>query len=211
MTDLRTMYPDDVPASAPAPHAGQPDRQADRTDLILYPNDQPDALAQPPRAPVRPDAGEEPPAISYDEAADFDPTGANSFFNQAALAALKEGDHERSAELDQAGKALVDDMKAAGTPAAVFNEALAAFNEADADNFTEDQRAQMAEATMADLRADFGPTLDADLSAARALIADLDKLTPGLIASLEASGAGNNPRLIRTAIEEAKRRGYGRK
>ena len=101
MTDLRSMYPDDVPASAPAPHAGQPDRQTDQTDAILYPNDQPKAAAQPPRAPVRPDAGEEAPEISYDDAADFDPTGANSFFNQAALAALKEGDRERSAELDR--------------------------------------------------------------------------------------------------------------
>ena len=100
-------------------------------------------------------------------------------------------------------------MKAAGTPAAAFNEVLAAFNEADADNFTPDQRAQMAEATMAELQADFGSTLDADLNAARQLIADLDKLTPGLIDSLEASGAGNNPRLIRTAISEARRRGYG--
>lgn len=55
--------------------------------------------------------------------------------------------------------------------------------------------------------ADEGVT-SADLNAARAFISDLEKIAPGTIRSLEATGAGNDPRLIRKAVAEAKRRGY---
>ncbi|PZX39381.1 hypothetical protein LY56_02914 [Roseinatronobacter thiooxidans] len=213
MTDLRSMYPDDVPASAPAsaPHAGQSDRQPDRTERVLYPEEHSTGATQPQRPEKRAAASdEEPAALSYEDSASFDDTTAKSFFNQAALAALQEDDRERSAELDQAGKALVADMKDAGTPSSVFNEALAAYNESASDGFTQEQRDEMAEATMKELQASYGSTFESDLNAARALIADLDKLTPGLIDSLEATNAGNSPRLIKAAIAEAKRRGYGR-
>jgi hypothetical protein len=47
----------------------------------------------------------------------------------------------------------------------------------------------------------------ADLNTARAFVGDLDIVAPGTIASLQLSGAGNDPRLIRAAIKEAQRRG----
>lgn len=51
----------------------------------------------------------------------------------------------------------------------------------------------------------------AEAEAARALIRDLDLVPPGLIHSLNASGAGNHPKIIKAAIAEARRRGYGRR
>jgi hypothetical protein len=49
---------------------------------------------------------------------------------------------------------------------------------------------------------------EGDLSAARAFIRDLDAVSPGLIDSLHFSGAGNDAKLVRAAIKEARRRGY---
>jgi hypothetical protein len=49
---------------------------------------------------------------------------------------------------------------------------------------------------------------DADINLARRFVADLETVSPGTIATLERTGAGNDLRLIRKAIAEAKRRGY---
>ena len=46
-----------------------------------------------------------------------------------------------------------------------------------------------------------------NLGAARRLIDHPEERAPGNKASLEFSGAGNDPRLIRLAIKEARRRG----
>lgn len=214
MTDLNALYPDDVPSGhAPARSAGPVARQADGAEAVLYPDDQPKDAgpSQRPAARAKPQGDDEPATLTYADAAKFDPTEANSMFTQRALAAMQEGDRDNAAEWSAAGQALVADMKAAGTDHAVFNEALRAFNEADGEALSEDQRAERAEATMAELVADYGATLDADLALARRLIRDLDAtVAPGLIASLEASGAGSHPKLIRAAITEARRR-YGRR
>jgi hypothetical protein len=49
---------------------------------------------------------------------------------------------------------------------------------------------------------------DADINIARRFVADLEAVAPGTIATLERTGAGNDLRLIRKAVAEAKRRGY---
>ncbi|MGB3271344.1 MAG: hypothetical protein WBA66_00405 [Xanthobacteraceae bacterium] len=58
------------------------------------------------------------------------------------------------------------------------------------------------------VRSEFGATADSDLKAAQAFIRDLDTIAPGTIDSLDRTGAGNDMRLIRAAIKEAKRRNY---
>ncbi|WP_296424958.1 hypothetical protein [Yoonia sp.] len=212
MTDLNSLYPDDQPA--PAPDARPAHRPSDTTEAVLYPDDHPKDAA-PVRRQTRQekhDTGSKDSAeLSYEDSAAFNAAETDAFFNQAALAALQDGDSERSAELGQAGKSLVADMKAAGTPAEVLNEALRAYNETAGDGFSEDQRAEMAEATMAELQSEHGPAIESDLNAARAFIQDMEQVAPGLIRSLEATGAGNNKKLIATVILEAKRRGYGRR
>ena len=217
MTDLNALYPDDqpkrqsAPAPAPASQSRQPQREPD-ADALLYPDDQPKgAPAQ--RQAQRPSAadGYEPATLTYADQAPFDPAPLTSFFDQAALAAMQEGNRDHANEISQSGKAMVADMKAAGTPADLLKSALHAYHESASEGLNEDQQAEVAQATVAELQAEYGPTFERDLGAARALIEDLEKVTPGLIESLEATGAGNNPKLIRAAIKEAARRGYGRR
>lgn len=218
---LSILYPNDTPSTVPPAYhqaavaaatsrlAGQGQPQKDHA-AALYPDDLPkDAKpAQPaPAAQAKGETGKDDPAtLTYDkDAAPFDPSAVNSFFDQAALAALQEGEKERSAELGQASKALVAEFSAAGTPTETVSEALRAFQDAAYSGVTE-----APEAIMANLATEFGPTLETDLAAARSLIADLDLVAPGLVASLNATGAGNDPRIIRAAIREARRRGYGK-
>lgn len=210
MTDLTSLYPDDQPKAHSFPSSApltRPARQPDATEAVLYPNDQPKTDA-PQRQAQRLSAtdGDEPATLTYGDKASFDATQATSFFDQHAIAAMQEGDQERSAELGQAGKALVRDFKSAGADASVLNEALRAYNETAGEYLSEDQRMDLAETTMAQLQAELGPNLESDLALARQLIEWLDQQVPGLKASLEGSGAGNDPRIIKAAIREAKRR-----
>jgi hypothetical protein len=62
--------------------------------------------------------------------------------------------------------------------------------------------------TMPLIQAEYGDGYMDDISAAQAFIRDLEVIAPGTIASLERTGAGNDPRLVRSAIKEARRRGY---
>lgn len=209
MTDLQSLYPDDMPqARQPAPQA-RPSRP-DTAAAVLYPDDRP--AGQTARLPARTKPvgrdGDQP-ALTYSDAGKFDETSASSMFNTRALAAQQDGNAENASEWLAAGQALVGDMKAAGTPADDFSAALRAFNEADSETLTPEQHAERYEASIAQLQAELGPNLDADLALARQLIARLDQQAPGLIASLEATGAGNDPKLIKLAIKEARRR-YGR-
>lgn len=102
------------------------------------------------------------------------------------------------------------DFRAAGASSDDVREALDIVREHQGNTVAGPVSAEKLEAaytsTMAVL-ADEGVT-DADLNAARAFISDLEMIAPGTIQSLEATGAGNDPRLIRKAISEAKRRGY---
>lgn len=200
------LYPDDAPAATPP---AQTQRQhSDPMSRQPAPADR-QAQHQTDRSETARD--DQPVSLTYAEDTHFDETAANSMFNQRALAAKQDGNDENAAEWSAAGEALVADFKAAGADHSVFNEALSAFNEADSETLTPEQHAEKYEASMAELQAELGPNLEADLAAARRLIEHLDQQAPGLIASLQYTGAGNHPKLIRAAIAEAKRRGYGRR
>ncbi len=202
MTDLNALYPDDVPSGpAPARSAGPVTRQVGATEAVLYPDDQPKDAAR-----AKPQGDDEPATLTYADAAKFDARELTSFFDQTALAAIQDGDRERAAELGQAGKALVDEFATAGTPSETVSDALRAYQDAAYSGVTE-----APEAIMAQLSQEFGPSLEADLAAARQLIIELDRKAPGLIDDLNATGAGNDPRIIRAAISEARRRGLGRR
>lgn len=218
---LSILYPDDRPSTTPPAYhqaavaaatarlAGQGQPEKDSA-AALYPNDLPkDAQAAQPAPAAQAKAegeADDPATLTYKDAAPFDAREITSFFDQSALTAIQEGDKERAAELGQAGKALVAEFSAAGTPSETVNDALRAFNDAAYSGVTE-----APETIMANLATEFGPTLETDLAAARSLIADLDLVAPGLVASLNATGAGNDPRIIRAAILEARRRGYGKR
>lgn len=201
MTDLAALYPNDPPRVEKEPPAAPGSAQAQ-----LYPHGQPKDAKPAPAGKADTEATLYPNEKSA--AAVFGETEATSFFGGEALKAVSDGDRERAAALSDAGKSLLADMKAAGTPSGDFSEALTVIRSQDYGTQTEEGRARLANEAMTALRAELGDSLTSDLDKARAFIAHLEQRAPGTIASLEATGAGNDPRLIRLAIREAKRRGF---
>lgn len=149
------------------------------------------------------------------DTADGDKKAADSFTNMMGdyrLSAIKDGDEARGNELQQASATLLDDVKQSGGLATDLAEALGLVH-AGMDRFgaatPEELEASQAKA-MDLLTSEYGgdaAKMGADLASARRLIEHVEKKAPGTMASLEYSGAGNDPRLIKLAIKEAKRRG----
>lgn len=136
------------------------------------------------------------------------------FFDGHRMDALKDGDDGRAEALQSASGALLDDVRASGGLAADLAEALG-YVRSNLDRpfglAASEAELQAGESkAMGELANEYrGDTvrLSADLGAARRLIDHLEERAPGTKASLEFSGAGNDPRLIRLAIKEARRRG----
>ena len=135
----------------------------------------------------------------------------SGFLESYSLGAFSEGDKERGEALKAAKAALTDDFRTAGTDARDVEDAFAILREAN-DHIVppspEKIEADMA-AGLATLQSELGPSYESDIAAARALIRDLEVVAPGTVASLEHNGAGNDLHLVRAAIKEARRRGYG--
>jgi hypothetical protein len=144
--------------------------------------------------------------------AEADADLADLFFDGFAASAMGDGDKERADAFGQSRDALIADAKAAGTDSKEFASALDIVRERQGDTVagpvSEERLARDFEASMTGLRAEFGERLDGDLAAAQAFIRDLETVSPGVIRSLESTGAGNDSRLIRIAMREARRRGY---
>ena len=123
------------------------------------------------------------------------------------MAALQDGDTERAEALEAATASLSENFKTAGTPAEELREAFDIVR----------QSAGLSPPTPEEREASYAKGMeavqsegisDADLIAARRFIRDLETVSPGVVASLNAHGAGNDPKLIRAAVREARRRGY---
>lgn len=216
------LYPDDQPKgpvavpqwqvverdAATARLMGAGRRVAEREDVAaaLYPDEQAKSAGE------ANDQGTDPAEARYPDEGQpegtFQEGAVGSFFTQHALSALQDGDRTRADDLQAASQALVSDAKHHGSAAEDVAEALKVVNEASGDNLPPEVHEERRTAAMATLEAEMGGNLPADLSRAQRFIRDLDKLIPGTIASLERSGAGNDVRLIKIAVKEAKRRGY---
>lgn len=143
---------------------------------------------------------------------DFDSTSAADFFDGFANSAVADGDVDRAQALNAAGEALIDDARTAGTQAADLTAALDIVRERQGDTVaapSEEKRGEEFASSMAAIQAECGEDYLHDLGAAQAFIRDLEIIAPGTIASLNHTGSGNDIRLIRAAIKEARRRGYG--
>lgn len=219
----RILFPSDAPAGqqrAPdwfaAQQAGATARlmgsgKAAGDDLAasLFPNE---AKAGGEKLPA--DASGDPAKALFPTDGDhFEDRQARGFFNSFAVSASGDGDSARAEAIRSAGDALIADAKSAGTDARELASALDIVRERQGDTIAEITPEKLEAdfaSSMATLEVEFGDSLASDLAAARAFILDLDKLAPGTIDTLNRTGAGNDPRLIRKAIAEAKRRGYGR-
>jgi hypothetical protein len=145
-----------------------------------------------------------------DKAASFDAQAVTEIFDGFANSAISDNDGgERARAIGAAKDGLIADAKAHGMDATELSEAMAVVKERQADSIVEPtpEQAEQRMTEALDVCRDEGIT-DADLGLARRFIADLEVVSPGTIATLERSGAGNDLRLIRAAIKEARRRGY---
>lgn len=123
------------------------------------------------------------------------------------LSAHADGDTERAEALGHATQALAADFSANDTDASDLKEAFEIVrHSAGLMPPTLEEREVSFTSGMAAVQ-DAGIN-DSDLNAARAFIRDLETVSPGVVASLNAHGAGNDIRLIRKAVAEARRRGY---
>lgn len=207
------------------------------TDLdaasILFPNDVPKAPAAPPEwysvqrtaaenrlmgnhgseaKPAAPagEQGDDPAAMLFkDDAArkgiDYERVVGNEL-DQVTLDAIKDDDQERVGALRAATAALTDEFRSSGAPPEEVAEAFQILRDRPMTEPTPEEREEHFQWAVAALQHD--GVSDAELNAARAMIRDYEQIAPGTIASLEAYGAGNDPKLIKLVIAQAKRRGY---
>ncbi|MEH2574433.1 hypothetical protein [Bradyrhizobium sp. AZCC 1708] len=149
-------------------------------------------------------------ALFKDDATDAGATEVKDILGGFANSAISDNDGgERARAIEAARDRLLADAKAHGMDTSDLAEAMAIVKERQADSITEPTLEQAAQAMAAGLEACRAENIsDADLGIARRFISDLEVVAPGTIATLERTGSGNDIRLIRKAIAEAKRRGY---
>lgn len=188
-------------AGSPASPAGPATR--------LFPNEA--AKADDARNPAGSDAENAADKLFPEDAKKFDDAFAKDFFSGFSASAAADGDIERAQALNSAGEALIANARTAGMDAAELTSALDIVRERQGDTIapltSERMEAEFASG-MAAIQTEYGDGYMNEVNAARSFIRDMEIIAPGTIASLERTGAGNDPRLIRTAIKEARRRGY---
>lgn len=211
------LFPNDVPAASrqsmshPDPTDTRVARQnVDDAAARMFPND--GKSSDPAQSPA---GGADPANVLFkDDIIQFDAKPVATFISGFANSALADGDVDRALELNAAGESLVANFQDAGTDSGDVAEALAIVRERQGDTvagpLSEERLAEEYDRGMNALLETYpdSAALHDDISKAQAFIRDLEKVAPGTIASLEATGAGSDPRLIRAAIKEAKRRGY---
>jgi hypothetical protein len=193
------LFPTDATGQAPAPQrpAAPQTKPNDPTAANLFPTE-----------------GQKPQRMSDEGFQDLQTyEGAKAvtgYIDGFAGSAIADGDTERARELQAAGAALTQNFAKAGTDPADLTEAFGILRERHADTafgpVSEEKLVADYNATMSSL-AEEGVSI-ADIDAARKFIADLELVAPGTMLTLEATGAGNDARLIRKAIAEARKRGY---
>lgn len=215
------LFPSDAPAGSAPPEWFKAEQAAATARLMgahkpaaddaaarMFPGDAPKGEQASKPAASDADMAEK---LFPDDANHFDEKPIAGFFNGFAVSAAGDGDSERAQALNAAGEALIADARKAGTNSAELSAALDVVRERQGDTIgpISDEKLEADFASgMEAVRSEFGATADSDLKAAQAFIRDLDTIAPGTIDSLNRTGAGNDMRLIRAAIKEAKRRGY---
>lgn len=124
----------------------------------------------------------------------------------AVLDAIKNGEPERADDLHVAIDGLTQNFAKAGTDREEITEAFRivkgdSLELPSAEQIEADYQKRLQELP------ELGISHD-DLRIARQLISDLETVSPGVKRTLEISGKGNDPKLIRMVVAEAKRRKY---
>lgn len=207
------LFPSDAPAGA-VPLSRQVQstiEQQTNPASLVFPNE---SAPPPPETNPKDDAADRLFRSDTGAAEARAASEVESFFGGHRLDAIKDRQDDRAEALQVAGQELLADVKASGGLAADLAEAIGFVRENMDRPFGLAATAEQLQASeartmdaLAEEYAGDASRMQADLNAARRLIDHLEAKAPGTKASLAHSGAGNDPRLIRLAIKEARRRG----
>ncbi|KRR27501.1 hypothetical protein [Bradyrhizobium retamae] len=199
---------------------------------LLFPNDapkpqQPPAVSAPavadaskavsPASPAGPVAATKPDDVAAklfkDDAVDSNAKAVTEILGGFAASAIGDGDGgERARAIEAAGDGLIADAMASGTDTKELFAVVNVIHELQANSLTEPTAEQAVQRMTEGLEVCRAENIaDADLDLGRRFVMEhLEKIAPGTAYTLERTGAGNDIRVIRAVIAEAKRRGFGR-
>lgn len=206
-----TMFPNDAPLQGFQPRHTPPAQPDDDAAATLFPADaaRPQRPAQAPQRPAPSDADAAAAIFKTEPAPKVDTSSATDFFEGLATSAEADGLTEQALALRDAGDALAEDFANAGTDPGELHDVFRLMREAQSNLVGGAMSAERIAATRTaamEVLTDEGITPN-DLAVAHRLIQHMEQIAPGTIASLNATGAGNDVRLIRKAVAEARRRG----
>ncbi|MER8783237.1 hypothetical protein NKH60_18605 [Mesorhizobium sp. M1006] len=223
MDPAYVLFPGDAPSKpAQAPDWYQAQRSAAEQRLTGT-HDKPDAAAAVVFTSER-KAEAPPPAGKDDDAAAIlfrnDALKPDAAISEALagrmegyeLDARLSGEGERADELASAMSSLTADFSKHGTSEHDVKDMMELLHDGKARFAppTETEAGEAYSRGMEVLASEYADeaAMQTDLAIARRFVADLSTVSPGVIETLEASGMGSDPRMIRLAIREAKRRNY---
>ena len=156
------------------------------------------------------DAPEEPHAADVLYPATSDKAARMAYSEANIALARMEGDvrnaygEDRGEEFEMARHGLLRDLDDYGTDPALVTEATKILNAARYSGTPPEEQEATA---WAELGTVWGADVPANLSAARRMVDHIESRSPGFKGTLNATGAGNSPKLIMMLADEAKRRG----
>lgn len=146
-----------------------------------------------------------------DDAVDGNAKAATEILDGFANSAIGDGDGgERARAIEAARDGLIADAMASGTDTRELLSVVNVIHELQANSLTEPTAEQAVQRMTEGLEVCRNENIaDADLDLGRRFVMEhLEKIAPGTAYTLERTGAGNDIRVIRAVIAEAKRRGF---
>lgn len=208
------LFPNDVPAASRPPEWFKAEQSAAEQRLmggaqkkpdpaaVLFPNEGPKDTTINPDDPVEKQIFKDE---TRNNVADYERTVSGEL-NAVLISAVQDGNTEQADEIRTAITGLSSDFAKAGTDQQTLTDALRIVKGDSIVLPTHEQIEVEYEQRLSELP-EMGVS-DDDLRIARQFVSDLEVVSPGLKRSLEISGKGNDPKLIKMAIAEARRRNY---
>lgn len=214
MTDAaHTLFPNDAPKPQQPASAGD-SAPALRNPVLTVIGLDKAAEPTPPAGPAAATNSDDAAATLFkSDAVDGGAKAVTDILDGFANSAISDEDGgERFRAIEAARDGLIADAMASGTDTKELFAVVNVIHELQANSIAVPTPEQTAQRMNEGLEACRNENIaDADLDLGRRFVAEhLEKIAPGTIYTLERTGAGNDIRVIRAVIAEAKRRGFGR-
>lgn len=200
------LFPNDAPKSQQPPAATAPTAAAPDVGKTVSPAS--------PAGPVAATKSDDVAATMFrNDAVDSGAKAVTDILDGFANSAISDGDGgDRYRAIEAARDGLIADAMASGTDTKELFAVVNVIHELQASSIAVPTPEQAIQRMSEGLEACRNENIaDADLDLGRRFVAEhLEKIAPGTVYTLERTGAGNDIRVIRAVIAEAKRRGFGR-